>query len=454
MGRIRRRAAVFSFFDHTHIESFLADMSQRGLLLEKMGNHVWTFRRAERKGRCFTVSYAPNASIFDPEETEEQREFLDFCERTGWHLAASNAKLQVFYNEQTDPIPIQTDPALELERMHAAAMESLIPSHCLCLALAFIFGHTFVRFFLNNPSDPIGWLAGTVQMALPVFGAILFLLCAAELGGYILWRRRALRAAERGEFLKTPNSTRFRRILLWIAAGVYVCMLGSLAVFGESFELLVMLCWLGCFAVLLALLNGIRGLLRRKGVSRGKNRAVTLTVYLLLALALSSWMMYGMQRWVRSDSFTNRAAVREPPLTVGDLLPADESEYTQSCSGRESLLLAQYRAGSRSSSGAPGLGYVINDVKVPFLYEWCRDRLLRFPNIFLGAPEDLPDHQEYQAIPADAWGAREAYRLVREPDGATPVLYLLCYDRRIVVIRFDWEPTQEQQLTVRDRIGR
>ena len=96
------------------------------------------------------------ASAFDPEPTEGELEFRDFCARTGWQLACSSAQMQVFYNEGPDPLPIETDPALELETIHRAAKRSYLPAYFVLLLMDLLFCASLL-FVLT--SDPIGTLA-------------------------------------------------------------------------------------------------------------------------------------------------------------------------------------------------------------------------------------------------------------------------------------------------------
>ena len=121
MKNTKRRYEVYSFFDYTGIAAHLTKMAEKGWLIEKLSNFGWTYRRIEPKKITFFISYFPKASDFDPEPTEEQKMFLDFCRHTGWELAASSAQMQIFYNDQENPIPIETDPAIEVETIHRAA---------------------------------------------------------------------------------------------------------------------------------------------------------------------------------------------------------------------------------------------------------------------------------------------------------------------------------------------
>ena len=107
----------FSYYDRTGMERHLEKRAAQGWLLERMSNLGWYYRRIEPRQIHFTVTYYLRASQFDPEPTEEQQEFHDFCLQSGWKLAATSGQMQVFYNEEDDPVPIDTEPALELERI-------------------------------------------------------------------------------------------------------------------------------------------------------------------------------------------------------------------------------------------------------------------------------------------------------------------------------------------------
>ena len=138
MRDTKRRLELYSFFNHTGIAAHLEDMAQKGWMIEKITGFGWVYRRIEPKRLHFSVSYYARASEFDPQPSEGQREFQEFCEHTGWKLACSSAQLQIFYNDQPDPTPIETDPKLELEAIHASAKKGFLLPYFLLLAVAVV----------------------------------------------------------------------------------------------------------------------------------------------------------------------------------------------------------------------------------------------------------------------------------------------------------------------------
>lgn len=470
MKDTKRQLAVFSFFDHTHIEAYLERMARGGWMLESMGDRLWTYRRTEPRNVHFTVSYAPKASAFDPDLTEEQREFIDFCERTDWRFVASNAQMQAFCNEQRDPVPIQTDPELELEALHKAAKRVQIPIYCALIVLSLV----ELGMFLSDVwDDPVEWLASGSGL-IAVFAWLgMIVPCAGELATYLLWRKRALKAAERGEFLATPNLTAFARVVLVVELAAFFAWAVSTLTYGNPLLRLVLLLTVVYTVFLFAAVNGTKNLLKRKGASRGKNRAVTLTVDVVLAFGLVGlilWVAFHASDngWLQSTQET--AAL---PLVVSDLLDVDEDDYLPRRYDRSSPLLAQLEAHEyfdfhNKSAGTevpPGLDYTVTDVKAAFLYGFCKDRLLgrqgksdaqreieRYMRWKVAGIPDAAETVAYRSVDAAAWGAEEAYRLYWREDGEAIDHWLLCWGSRFVEIDLDWAPTAEQMAIVGEKL--
>ena len=139
MKNTKRQLIPFSYYDLTGMERHLEKMAQTGWLLDKMSALGWRYRRIEPQKLHFTVSYCHRASAYDPEPTEEVQTFYDFCAYTGWRLAAEFGSMQVFYNDQEGPIPIDTDPAMEIQ-MVGREMKRALPFEILLLLIGFFMG--------------------------------------------------------------------------------------------------------------------------------------------------------------------------------------------------------------------------------------------------------------------------------------------------------------------------
>ena len=143
----------------------------------------WPYRRIEPKKIRFSISYYASISDFEPEPTEEQQEFNDFCEHSGWKLAASSVQMQVFYNENEDPVPIETDPELELENLHRYAKKTALKTYPLLLLISLLMGVTFIGSIIR---DPIRYLASAINLFTGVWFVVAFVYSLSELAGYYL----------------------------------------------------------------------------------------------------------------------------------------------------------------------------------------------------------------------------------------------------------------------------
>lgn len=211
MKNTKKRLEVFSFYDHAGISKHLEKMAEKGWMIEQMSNFGWVYHRIEPKTVKFAVSYYPKASEFDPEPTDEQKTFHEFCAHTGWKLACTSAQLQIFYNEQENPTPIETEPMLEIESIHASAKKSFIPSYLLLLLVSIMGGGLFISGMLGDPTDQ---LASPTKLFTGVCYLILFVLCIAELACYFHWHSKAKRLADQGEFLSPTSTSKIQKAVL------------------------------------------------------------------------------------------------------------------------------------------------------------------------------------------------------------------------------------------------
>lgn len=469
MKTTKRRFEFFTFYDHTGIARHLEQMARRGWLLQNIQSNIWTYRAIAPAKLSFTVTYYPDASVFDPEPSEGELCFQDFCAHTGWQLAASAAQLQVFYNDRPDPIPIETDPNLEIETIRRYAGKTILLPYSLLLFIGLLSTFFFVSRLLG---DPIGLLASSTNLFTGYTWCLELLLCATELGGYFRWRRRAKKAAARGEFLDTRGHSLLQRIILIAALAGFVLWVLSVLLTETILMKVTTLAMILYMAVLILLAWGIRSFLKRRKVSAGANRIVSILLTILLSFfmmsAITAGLFWASQQGLFSsqETYTYQGSefalyLDELPLTVEDLLPlsADASDaYIRRRSASQSPLLARFDMAQRprldtSEEDLPRLDYTITLVKVPALYDLCRSQLLKYWNETenIGVPEGWRTY--YEARDAAPWGALEAYQVMAEDTGPQN-RYLLCYADRLVEISFDWTPTAEQMAQVGTALGR
>ncbi|MBQ8802013.1 MAG: DUF2812 domain-containing protein [Tyzzerella sp.] len=424
----------------------------------------WIYRRIEPKVIKFSVSYYPKASEYDPEPSEEQKMFHDFCAHTGWKLACTSAQMQIFYNEEENPTPIETEPELEVEAIHASAKKGFISSYILLTVLALLQGALFVSSLLGAP---IGVLSNPSRLMAGFSFLLLFILCVVELVCYFNWHSKAKKAAEHGEFLKVPSTSKFQRIILVAAFISLVYWVINFIVCGDNIQR-----WIGilmCIYIpaVFIIVNATKEFLKHRKAARGVNRTVTTLTSFLVSFALMGLIVFvtfyassnGLLANKEEETYEHNGMTwiihqDELPLTVEDFMEVDYDGYIKERSGNESLLLGQLEMKQRPRFDAddytdiPQLEYTIVVVKIPALYDMCKERL-----IYEQEELYLIHELEYKQEDATPWGANEAYRLYDSNSGASNE-YLLCYDDFLVEINFSWEPTVEQMAVVGEKLGR
>ena len=463
MKNTKRRIEPLSFFDHTGISRHLEKMAAKGWMIEKIVNTGWIYRRMEPKKVHFAVSYYPKASEFDPEPLEEQKIFHDFCAHTGWKLACTSAQLQIFYNEKENSIPIETEPELEVQSIHASAKKSFIPSYILLLVLAILEGGLWIS---NLFGDPLDLLSDPTKLFTGFCWLLLAILCVAEMVCYFKWHAKAKVAAEHGEFLQTPSTSKFQKIVLAIVLGGAVIWALNYMICGDNLQRVVAITMCVYVPALFAIVNAMKEFLKRKKASRGVNRTVTVITSFAASFAMMGAIVFGTLYASSNGLFADKGEETyeyngttwvihqdELPLVVEDFMEVDYSDYIKERRGNESLILGQLvmrqhpRFDAKNYNDIPQLEYTMTVVKIPVLYEMCKERLIY-------EQEELHSfgEEEYRVENAAPWGANEVYRLYDFEYGAENV-YLLCYDNLLVEINFDWEPTQEQMAIVGEKLN-
>lgn len=455
MKEKKRKVEIYAFYDHTNIEKHLEDMARKGWLLEKINRFTWEYRHIKPKELHFAVTYYPKASEFDPEPLEGQLIYRDYSEHLGWKFICSSAQMQIFFNEEEEPVPMETDPEIEVDVIHKTAKRGFLQSYWLLLGLSIL---QAVLFFSSLLGNPIRLLASTTQLQTGFMWALLFLLCVVELTGYYRWHHKAQQKAEQGEFLDTNSHALFQKIILFAAVVGLLSIIINLLSIGDELQLTIyVLLFVGVIA-LVVIVCGVKDLLKRKKASRTLNFVVTLAIDIVLTFALVIGITFGTIRTIRDDKHDSENILYqiEEPLTVEDLVDIEFNGYIKENRQSESVFLGQRalwqwaKQDENAHINAPGLQYTVTIVKVPAIYDYCKNSLLT-------KQKDKTDTDgklfvnHYEKIEAAPWQAEEAYQLHWSQGIINK--YLLFYKDRIVEINFDWEPIEEQMRIVGEKLA-
>ena len=457
----KRRLELYSFYDHTGIERHLERMAEKGWMLEKVENNIWHYRRIKPEKLTFFVTYFPRASELDPEPGEEQKIFFDFCEHTGWKLAAVSAQQQIFYNESPDPVPIATDPQVELETVRRSARKSFLPGIWVLLACGLA---VTVMSAIRLRQDPIGALSSAAWLFSSLAWLLVILYGASELAGYFAWCHGAKKAAARGEFLETSSRVWLGKVILAVTlAGLLYC-LANMGMTGPGWQRLVSVGTVCGILGIFAIGWWLKGFLKRRKLKPGANRTLTFLFIFAAYLAFVGLMVYAGLKLAEREIEKSRGAAaggyyQELPLSVEDLLEVQPEFYETMTTEDRSPLLGCLEVNQMpdwevaEARTYPYLQYTIVDVKAPFLYEICKEQL--FKERDQSEDGSVPERHKriYEPCDLKSWGAEEAWTLRSQDAGWEANVYLLCYPDRIVEIWFGWELSEEQMRTAGEMLA-
>lgn len=465
MRERKRRFEIFSFYDHTGVEKHMEKMARKGWMVEKITGFGWVYRRMKPQELHFAVSFYPKASVYDPEMPEGQKSYQDLCSHTGWVLAAASGQMQIFYNEQPNPVPIETDPATEVETIHRAAKRTYLRSYFIMLICGVL------ELFLSLSSlaqNPVSFLSRNSSLFGLADWGMLMVLCLWELIAYYSWRSRALKAAQAGVFLETRGTSGMQKVSLAVILTGFVYWMGSSLLTASPLLRISTLGSLTWMTVLIAAVNGLRIYLKKKKVSARANAVLTTGASVLLSFLLLGGMVWGIlqaeehgllagkQETYQHHGRTYTVYNDDLPLTLEDLTGDAYAGYTRRKTGEASFLLGQLdyeqrpRYDLENSGELPTLEYTITQVKVPRLYEVIKQSILssRKDEVY----EDFVWKNHFEPADPAPWGALDAYRIYLN-DGYLNA-YLLCYETTFVRIYLDWEPNGVQMKLVGEILGK
>ena len=440
MKDIKKKVEFFTFYDKTGIEKHLEQMAMEGWLLEKMSAFRWTYRRIEPKKIHFAVSYYATVTDFEPEPTEEQQAFSEFCEHSGWKLATQTVQMQVFYNENDDPVPIETDPMLEIENIHISVKKTVLVTYFLMLFLGFVMGASFISTMLG---DPILLLSSASRLFTGMWSILALAYSLTDLITYFTWRRKAKKLAEQGAFLKTRGHRKLGFAIVVFMLVSVVLYLISLTNTGLQFYMTAFILVILAGAVIA---NGVKELMKKKKVKAKTNKLLTSILCFAVGFVLILTVDYILISGTRNGAF--ESDLKELPFTIGELLDVDDSDYLKTRGKEDSIILGQYRSSQHPNTyeHSPTMQYTITEVKMPFLYDFVVDTLYHHYDEWKGWDSTY----EYVETDATAWGANKAWELYR--NGELDNAFLICYDKYILEISVDWELTAEQKQLIRTKI--
>ena len=440
---------LFAYYDRTAMQEYFEHKALEGWqLCGKERLSKWIFKRIEPKKLHYAITYLPQYSNEDSFLlSENKNEYLDFCAEQGWQFACAHKNMVIFYNEDEDPVPFETDPEVELAAIHKSMMKYSIPK----LAITFIGLVGIIFYFVLKFKDDsitfffqINGIVNTVMLFMMIF--VCFNL--SEFISYNRWRKKAVVSASLGRFIKTEFSEKFYNAFFAMIIVLYVAVIFITTVVSGNTAGLWLLGFGSLFVFLIALIDN------EKEKSQGNRRKVLTGISFLMFFVLVAAGNIVNNHYEKLDSSYYETYISDSgyeiyaykdniPLKMEDLgLVVDSKQYSYEMTNQKSAVVVMTKASQIPRTDVenyydlPHFSYTIYEIKWQFLLERSLSDFLNYNG----------SNSAYHQIDETVWKAEKAY--CRGLNN-----YLLCYDDKIIELDTSWEITPEQAATVAEKLG-
>ncbi len=445
---------AFAYYDRTAMKEYFEQKALEGWqLCRKEMFSKWVFKRIEPKKLHYAITYLPQFSNEDSFLlSENKKEYLEFCAEQGWQFACVYKNMVVFYNEEENPVPFETDPEVELAAIHKSMMKhSLIK---LTLVFAGLAGLIFY-FFLKFNDDPIKFFFSISGKVNTVILFIMIFVCfnLSEFISYCRWRKKAVAAASLGDFTKTEFSDKLFTAFLVIMTVLYVAVIFITTILSGNLAGL----WLLGFGAIYVFLSAIVD--NEKEKSQGKKRkALSILSFVMLFVLVvagdivkthyeNSDSSY-TETYISDDGYEQYVYKDDIPLKIEALgLAVDSKQYSYELTNRKSAIVVITEASQTLRTDVenyydlPHLNYTVYEIKWQFLLERSLADILNDNGLY----------GTYEQTDETVWKAEKAYKRIEF--GIDKYNYLLCYDGKLVEFVSSWEITPEQAAVVAETLG-
>ncbi len=285
----------------------------------------------------------------------------------------------------------------------------MMPLYVIFLVLGFLLGGGWCYSLIHTPIRLLT-TPGSTFMGLCWLGIFLYFI--ADLITYLVWRHRALAAAQRGEFLPTRGCHKLLCVVVGVVVVGLIYWLATERLPGMRFMVGGMLL---AYVVIFGAVNGTKQVMKRKKVSATLNRTITICVDISLAVVLVGTVNMVFLQGVRSGAFSMEEQL-EAPLSASELTGEEEEKYLTTVSVDQSLFLdrqeVRCRTGFDQAGQLPWMDYTLVKIHLSWLYHACFRELCRDKEEWVATyvDENLV-YAQYVAVDPTPWGAEKVYQL-------------------------------------------
>lgn len=279
--------ASFNMYETDAFRDYLEAMALKGWRLARFGSLFMHFEACDPHPIRYCVELMEKPSSFASNQTLGLKRYREFCQEAGWNYIGTNGLLHVFYTEDMNAVPVETDVEERYERIKKAYRGSLRP--------------VFVMFALIILLNLFTCFQNRTLFSSNGFIILILLLALLYIGGdFYLWNRKVRISIETCRMLPKLSwqSARMKNWIM-IASILIVVILFFAYTLGFQFSGLyarVLLIYLAVYGIMLAIFSALLHWLREKNTFSTKaNIAIywgTAAVLILLITVIGSALIF------------------------------------------------------------------------------------------------------------------------------------------------------------------
>ena len=442
----------FSIYDTAAVQRHLEEMAAKGWMIRKLGMYLCQYERIDPRQLHFAVVCLPKVSPYDPVPAPGQQLLEEYGAADGWKLEAQQDAMFLFSNDRSDPVPMETDPAVQAEGLVRLARKRILSGSLSTILLAVVQLMMQLSALRRRPAE---YLADPAETGLLLLWVVILLEGALALIRTLRWIGRAKAAAAQG-MLPPSESSRTTLLSTVFNLSVLAAVVLLLGIAMGKTGLAVMIVMLGVAWLISLCSRGMREL----RFSKALNITLTgvLSVFLVtvtavfLIIAAGTFTKDTGETYTANTGWTFSVYHDEMPLYVQELEDVPDVSWSTQAEEHRTPLLSRTEYTQRALSNdnsLPDLSYTVTRVKVPALYGKLKELMLRAERDQTIRGAAFPNH--YESTDAAPWGALDAYQLYWS-DGLIDQ-YLLFYENVAVEITMPLSPTPEQMALVGQKLG-
>ncbi|MDD4047014.1 MAG: DUF2812 domain-containing protein [Tissierellia bacterium] len=302
-----KRLMLMNYNYYKEIEQKLELYAKKGLVLEKMGPYLWTFKKTEPQNLKYTVTYFAEGSVFNPHPTDNQQTYFDYAKAAGWDFVCEYNQMQIFCSSLENPPEFETDEKEKLENIHKCMKKSFVVSQLLMLVVFAL--NLFLRLnsLKRNPTD---FLSSNIDLATFLMFFCIILYSSYTLINYYMWYNKSKKSVDMGgSIIENFNKTRryfdigYLIFLFSLVGYMFIHLLtntafGIIALSVVQLPLFALIFW------------GSITLLKRRKISANANKIISISLLIITGVLYLGFIFYSIPRF----SFSERS--NKPYTTV------------------------------------------------------------------------------------------------------------------------------------------